>query len=113
MDSRRQAPREAPARLPGRAGVRGRLAYAFMAAVLLAYLISLIVRDPSQSSTLVDGWLVASFELTAGGLCLARGPRTPGARTVPLILGCALVSWSIGDFVLTAETLGDATRQSP
>jgi diguanylate cyclase (GGDEF)-like protein len=77
-----------------------------MAALLAAYLGSLIVRSPDQRSTLVDGWLVASFELGACLLCFARAITWRRDRAVPMVLGCALLAWAIGDYLLTGESLG-------
>ena len=67
----------------------------------------------SQYSPLVDGWLVAGFELVASGLCLARGlVRRPG-RAVALVLGAGLLCWSAGDVAITIESLGGATPSAP
>ena len=76
------------------------VAYAVLGALLLAYFASLIVRGPGQSVTLVDGWLVAAFEVVASVLCISRafGSRR---RAVPMLLGLGVLSWSIGDTLLT------------
>ncbi len=66
-----------------RAPHQGRLlwaGYGVLGAVLLAYLVSLLVRG-DNSSELVDGWLVAAFELTGSAAVLPAGvgaPRSPG-----------------------------------
>ena len=89
-----------------------RAAYAVLAVLLVAYLVSLIVRTPDQSVPLVDGWGVAAFEVVASALCLVRalGSRR---RAVPLMLGLGILSWSIGDTILTAESAGGATPPVP
>jgi diguanylate cyclase (GGDEF)-like protein len=88
-------------------------AYALMGVLLLGFLASLIVRGPDQSSRLLDGWLVAGFEMAAAALCIARGlTRRPG-RAVALTLGFGLVMWSLGDFALTVESRGGVTPAAP
>ena len=95
---------------------RGRLlwvVYAALGAVIVAYLVSLLVRG-NNSSELVDGWLVAVFELIGSGLCLLRAARTTGsARTVPLALGIGTLSWALGDVFLTLESSGGAAVPTP
>jgi diguanylate cyclase (GGDEF)-like protein len=88
-------------------------AYAGLALLLLAYAVSLVVRAGGASSDLVDGWLVAAFELTGGALCVLRAARSPGHRTIPLALGLGAISWSIGDVLLTLESAGGATVTAP
>jgi diguanylate cyclase (GGDEF)-like protein len=87
--------------------------YGLLGACLLAYVVSEIVRRNGQSSELVDGWGVAAFEILAALLCIARGVRSRSDRMLPLILGFGLLSWSVGDLVLTAESLGGATPPTP
>jgi diguanylate cyclase (GGDEF)-like protein len=89
-----------------------RVAYAVLGTLLLAYFASLIVRGPGQSVTLVDGWLVAAFEVVASVLCISRafGSRR---RAIPLLLGLGVLSWSIGDTLLTFESAGGSTPSVP
>jgi EAL domain-containing protein (putative c-di-GMP-specific phosphodiesterase class I) len=87
--------------------------YGFMGVLLVSYLAFLIVRGPSGNSLLVSGWGAASFELAAGALCLARGAARRPGRAVALTLGVAITSWALGDFVLTAESLGGANPPVP
>ena len=68
---------------------------------------------PSQSWTWLDGWTIVALELVASGLCIARGVLYRRGRAVALVLGAALLSWTIGDLVLTVETLGGASAPSP
>jgi diguanylate cyclase (GGDEF)-like protein len=86
--------------------------YAGLAALLVAYFVSLIVRQPSQSIPLIDNWGVGAFELVTSGLCIWRalGARR---RTVPLLLGLGILSWSIGDTILAAESAGGASPPVP
>jgi diguanylate cyclase len=89
------------------------LLYGLTGAFLLVYLGFLVIRRPDQSSTLLDGWLVAGFEILASVLCLTRGLLWRRGRGVALALGASLLSWSIGDVALTAESLGGATPATP
>jgi diguanylate cyclase (GGDEF)-like protein len=79
-------------------------AYGLLGTLLIAYITGLILRGPDVEWPFVDGWLVAAFELAATALCLYRGLTLRHGRAVPLILGAGVLSWSIGDFVQTAET---------
>jgi diguanylate cyclase (GGDEF)-like protein len=57
--------------------------------------------------------MVDGFELLASVLCLSRAlVRRPG-RIAALVLGLALLSWSLGDVVLRVESLGGATPPTP
>jgi len=87
--------------------------YAALAGLLVAYLASLILRGPNGESDLVDGWLVAIFEIVASGLCFLRvlGPRR--GRAMPLFVGGAPLARAIGDVLLTAESAGGATPSTP
>jgi methyl-accepting chemotaxis protein len=53
------------------------------------------------------------LELAAGALCLARGVTQRRGRGIALTLGFAIISWALGDFVLTAESLGGANPSTP
>ena len=89
-----------------------RSVYVALAAVLAVYFVSLLLRGPSQQVTVIDGWGVAAFEFVASSLCLWRavGSRR---RTVPVLLGLGILSWSIGDAVLASESAGGATPAVP
>ncbi len=89
------------------------MVFAILAALLLAYLGLLIARPASESSTLIDGWGVAAFNLLASCLCIARGLTRRSGRLVPLTLGFSLLSWGLGDLALTIESLGGATPPTP
>jgi diguanylate cyclase (GGDEF)-like protein len=90
-----------------------RVLYGLLGLLLVGYFLSLILRGPDQSSDLVDGWLVAGGEVVVALLCLARaiGPRR--GRAVPLLLGAGVLSWAMGDVVLTIESSGEATATTP
>jgi diguanylate cyclase len=80
--------------------------YGVLGALLLAYLGLLIARPASASSTVIDGWGVAAFNIVGACMCLARGLTTRTARLVPLALGASLLCWGLGDLTLTIESLG-------
>ncbi|MGC1183699.1 MAG: hypothetical protein WBA31_00925, partial [Candidatus Dormiibacterota bacterium] len=79
------------------------LAYGLMFLLLIAYAISVVVRNYGYSMPL-DGWAVDGFEFLACGLCLRLALGRRRDRIIPLLLGCALVCWTLGDTVLTALT---------
>ena len=87
--------------------------YAVMGVLLAGYLVFLAVRGPNGDSLVVSGWGAASLELAAGALCLARGVTQRRGRGIALTLGFAIISWALGDFVLTAESLGGANPSTP
>src|SRR5271165_1462223 len=103
----------APTTIARPAGRRILIVYGLMGCLLGLYLLYLLFGRSDQYSSLIDGWSVTGFEIVASLLCLARGLSRRRGRIVPLALGAALLSWSIGDFALTAESLGGATPSTP
>ena len=87
--------------------------YALLGLLLVAYMISLIVRSPNQQWLWLDGWLLTCFELVVTIMCLYRGRRRGPGRAVPLVMGLALLCWTLGDFVLSWESLGGKTPPNP
>ncbi len=84
-----------------------------LSVLVVAYLITLLVRSSGQSWTWLDGWVVCAIEGTASIICIVRGlDRNPG-RAAPLALGIGLLSWSLGDVFLTLESLGGKTPPVP
>jgi len=101
----------APAPTPGRTAVR--CTFGLLGFVLIGYLASLLLRHEGQTWIWLDGWVVGGVELVASALCIARGLlRRPGRETA-LVLGAALLAWTLGDLVLTIESLGGATPPTP
>ncbi|HVA53262.1 MAG TPA: bifunctional diguanylate cyclase/phosphodiesterase [Acidimicrobiales bacterium] len=87
--------------------------YLVLAVLLVAYFISLLVRRSGQEWSWLDGWSVAAFEFTASLICVYKGlARRPG-RVMPLILGFSVLSWSLGDIVLTTESIGGVKPPTP
>jgi diguanylate cyclase (GGDEF)-like protein len=89
------------------------ITYVFLGLLLLAYMISLIVRNPNQQWLWLDGWLLTCFELVATVMCLWKGRQRRPGRAVPLTLGLGLLCWTLGDFVLSYEQLGGKTPPTP
>jgi PAS domain S-box-containing protein len=104
---------------PHRVPTRVRWTLGIAALLVVAFFVSLIVRRTGSYSTPIDGWGVDLLELTVGNICLARyfegSWRTSNsvARLFPLVIGVACISWAVGDFVLTTESLGGATPPVP
>jgi len=88
-------------------------AYAVLGLVLTAYVVSLVLRGADDRSLVLDGWLVATFELLAAGLCLLRAFVQRRGWVIPLIFGCGVLAWTTGDFTQTAESLGYASPTTP
>jgi diguanylate cyclase len=89
------------------------VAYGVIGVLLAAYLVFLIENPSHQYSTWLDGWGVDAVEILASALCLIRALGRRHGRAVPLVLGASLLSWSLGDVVLTIESLGGATPPTP
>ncbi|MBV8758857.1 MAG: hypothetical protein JO257_16330, partial [Deltaproteobacteria bacterium] len=85
--------------------------YAVLAAVLVAYLVTLVLRG-GPTATLFDGPFTTGFELLMAALCFLRAVTRRSQRAVPLLLGGALLMWATGDGVLTAESV-KGTPASP
>ena len=96
-------------RIPPRTYISGPLktVYVVMAVLLIAYVVSVVVRRDVDSWPVIDNWGVAVFELVGSVLCIARAfvgrERALAARLVPLVLGSAVLMWSLGDFVVAAD----------
>ena len=104
-----------PHRVPNR--VRWTLGFAVL--LVVAFVVSLLVRRTGSYYMPVDGWGVVLLEFTMGNFCIARyfegswRASNPVARLFPLIMGMACISWALGDLVLTIESLGGATPSTP
>jgi diguanylate cyclase (GGDEF)-like protein len=84
-----------------------------MGTLLAAYLLSLVLRSPTDVWPWIDGWGVVVYELILSGLLLARGFTKRAGRAVPLVLGSAVLAWTLGDLVLTWEGWGGADVGTP
>jgi diguanylate cyclase (GGDEF)-like protein len=84
-----------------------------MSVLLVAYVISLLVRSPADSWPWVDGWGVVAYEFVLIAMLFARGfTKLPG-RAVAFTLGAAVLAWALGDLVLTWEGWGGADVVTP
>jgi two-component system sensor histidine kinase/response regulator len=105
----------------GTTGMDKRVSWAlvFGTAVVVAYLVSLIVRRAGSHYTPVDGWGVDLFELSMGVLCLGRyfsrawRSSASASRAFPLVLGLACLAWGLGDVAVTLESLGGVAPAVP
>jgi diguanylate cyclase (GGDEF)-like protein len=88
-------------------------AYTIIGALLAGYFVSLVIRQPWQSDTWIDGWGVVAVEIVVSGLCLGRALTSHRNRAISLALGLGILSWSIGDALLTAESAGGASPPTP
>jgi len=86
--------------------------YGLLGLIVLGYAVSLVVRATGDTSTLVDGWGVASFELLASVLVLTRAAVSPRDRRFCLALGIGMCLWALGDFANTIES-GPPTPSLP
>ena len=87
--------------------------YAVLSLLIVVYLISLLVRSPIQQWTWLDGWTICGIEVAASLMCITRGLNKHPGRAAPLALGFALLSWSLGDLLLTFESLGGRNPPTP
>ncbi len=85
-----------PARGDGGLYRRMRWIFAIAALLVVALVVSLVVRPIGAYFTPVDGWGVDALELTMGALCIARyfegswRSSSPVARLFPLVIGRGL-----------------------
>jgi methyl-accepting chemotaxis protein len=86
-----------------------KLIFAPLGLVLFAYAVSLVVRHTGASTTAVDGWGAAGFEMLVSLLVLVRAVVSPRDRAFGVWLGLGMAAWAAGDFAMTAETLHGAT----
>jgi len=90
-----------------------RVVYGLLALFLVGYLISLCARSSQAFVPWLDGWMVCGVELIACAMCLGRGLVEQRGRLAAMVLGAALLSWALGDVVITVLSLGGATPPSP
>jgi diguanylate cyclase len=87
------------------------LVHAVLAVLVLAYIALLLVRPPTDVSTLIDGWGVNTIEFCAGVVCLLAARRHRRTRLVPVMLGLGALSWAAGD--VAATLLAPSTLSPP
>ncbi|MGN6868792.1 MAG: methyl-accepting chemotaxis protein [Solirubrobacteraceae bacterium] len=87
--------------------------YGLLGLLLLGYAVSLVVRANGASTTLIDGWGTATFELVASCMVLVRAAVSPRDRRFCLALGVGMALWAIGDFAQTYEDIHNANAPTP
>jgi len=77
-----------------------------MGGLVAAYLLWLVVRG-SQALQLgqTNGWIGTAFRLAAAVVCLVFGLRRRRGSYVPLVFGLALIFTTIGNVILTLDSL--------
>ncbi len=83
--------------------------YGVLTVALLAYAVALILGGQDAKYPAWLDWAVDAFELLVSVLVLARGMVSARDRRYALLLGASGVAWALGDFAMTAESLGGAT----
>ncbi len=87
--------------------------FALLSLVVATYMVLVGVRGAGTYWTWLDGWGVCGLELAGSALCLTRAlVRRPG-QAPALFLGLSLLSWAVGDVVLTTQSIGGAVPPSP
>src|ERR1700759_2247844 len=87
--------------------------YGFLGLLLVGYAVSLVVRANGASTTLIDGWGTATFELVASALVLIRAAVSPRDRRFCLALGIGMAMWALGDFAETYAGLHNPDLPTP
>ncbi len=87
--------------------------FAVLVAALNVYTALLVFVPASDDWLWLGGWANCGVELVASTLCIARGLVSPRGRGAAVVLGLSLLSWTVGDIVLTVESLGGATPSTP
>ena len=87
--------------------------YALLGVLLAGYAVLLIVRANGASTTWLDGWGTAGYELVASLLVLLRAAVSPKDRGFCLALGTAMCLWALGDFAETYAGLHNPNLPTP
>lgn len=88
------------------------LVYAALGTGLVAYTAFLLV-NAGHTPGLSEIWALTALEFGGSLLCLARARITGAGRGVALVLGVAMLSWSVGDVVQTLEARGGGAHATP
>jgi len=96
-----------------KAGGGTKALYGLLGLILLGYAVSLVVRANGASTTLIDGWGTATYELVASLLVLVRAAVSPRDRRFCLALGGGMALWAIGDFAMTYEGIQNPNPPTP
>ncbi len=102
-----------------RVPTRVRWAAAISAVCIVAYAVWVLAHPTGSYSVLVDGWGVDVLEVALCALCIARvfepswRASSAVARAVPVVLGVACLSWTVGDILTTFQSFGGASPPVP
>ncbi len=82
------------------------IVFGLVGGLMAAYLVWLIVFAP-QSLQLgwFNGWVGSAFRLVAAVICVIGGLRRRPGSYVPLVFGLALIFTTIGNVILTVDSL--------
>jgi methyl-accepting chemotaxis protein len=106
-------PGRAPAARPEQASGGIKALYVLLGLLLVGYAVSLIVRANGASTTWLDGWGTASYELIASLLVLWRAAVSTKDRGFCLALGAGMCLWALGDFAETYAGLHNPNLPTP
>ena len=107
-------PEDEAFRNPTRPAAAPRPSYGLLGLILIGYAVSLVVRANGASTTLVDGWGTATYELAgqrAWSCSAPRSARVTGASAWP-----SASAWRcgpLGDFAETYESIHNANPPTP
>ncbi len=87
--------------------------FAGLVVALIVYTALLLLVPASDDWLWLGGWAICGVELVASSLCIARGLVAQRGRGAAVVLGLSLLSWTVGDIVLTIESLGGAIPSTP
>ncbi|MFZ0995316.1 MAG: EAL domain-containing protein [Candidatus Dormiibacterota bacterium] len=74
--------------------------YGGLGVILVAFYFSLFLV-PQRPEAIINNWPPIGFEFVASLLCIGLGLARPRQRTIPVVLGLAVLSWATGDALLT------------
>ena len=89
------------------------VAFGLLSCLVATYVVLVGVRGAGTYWTWLDGWAVCAIELSGSALCLSRAFARRQGRGPALFLGLSLLSWTVGDVVITAQSIGGADPPSP
>ena len=81
--------------------------------MLAAFVVMFAAFPKSGQSFLFTNWAIDGFEVVVALLCLARALTGGPLRPVAIALGAGLLSWSLGDVLWSAETIGGGNPPTP
>ena len=107
------APKTSADGQPEAVGAGVKALYWLLGIIVVGYAVSLVVRANGASTTLIDGWGTAAFELVVSALVLIRAAVSPRDRRFCLALGTGMALWAIGDVAMTYEGIHNPNPPTP